>query len=87
MLDKPGNRLPPDSNIIGSLFDLTAAEAAVARFIAAGKKPAEIAVALGTSVETVRSQLKNVFLKTSTNHQTELALLLANYRVAPNREF
>lgn len=79
VIGKPGNRLVPNSNIIGALFDMTPAEANIARSIAAGQKPAEIAGSLGISVETVRTHLKKVFLKTSTGHQTELALLMTNF--------
>lgn len=54
---------------------LTPAEARVARGIAQGLSPARIAKQLGVSPQTIRSQLKRVFVKTSTNRQTELSLL------------
>lgn len=57
-------------------YGLTEAEAAIAALIAAGKTPAAIAVQRGSSVQTVRSQLKMIFEKTGTHRQAELAVLL-----------
>lgn len=79
VLASPSNRLLPDADILGALFDLTPAEARVARAVALGKRPEDIARSAGISVETVRSQLKRVFSKTSTGHQSELAVLLASF--------
>ena len=58
------------------LFDLTAAEAAVARGIAAGRSLEEMALEAGRSVATLRNQLKNVFAKTGCTRQADLARLL-----------
>lgn len=76
LLAKPGNRLLPGGDIIGALFDLTPAEARVARSVARGQRPKEIARDSHVSVETVRSQLKRIFHKTETDHQAELAILI-----------
>lgn len=76
VLAKPGNRLLPTSDIIAALFDLTPAEARVARSVAHGTRPKEVARAANVSVETVRSQLKRIFQKTQTEHQAALAILL-----------
>jgi DNA-binding CsgD family transcriptional regulator len=66
----------PDADIISALFDLTAAEARVARAIADGLTPSQIAQRHGVSRETVRTQLKQVLLKTSTKRQAEISMLI-----------
>jgi DNA-binding CsgD family transcriptional regulator len=77
VIARPGNDLLPGADIIAALFDLTPAEARVARAIAQGLSPAEIAKELNQSYETVRSHLKRVFGKTSTKRQNELTLLIS----------
>ena len=59
-----------------SRFHLTPAEVRIALGIARGESLATIAIANGTSVETVRTQLKSVFNKTGTHRQAELAVLI-----------
>lgn len=78
MLAQPGNKLLPNADIIAALFDLTPAEAAVARAIAAGQPPKIVARELGISFETVRTHLKRVFLKASVSRQSQLAALLTS---------
>jgi DNA-binding CsgD family transcriptional regulator len=68
---------PPDMRVLCGLFDLTPAEARVARGIAMAQTPEMIAAALGISLETVRSHLKKIMLKTGTARQAELVLLLS----------
>lgn len=68
---------PPTASLLQGLFDLSPAEARVARKIAGGQNLEAVAAALGTSRETVRHQLKVVFQKTGTNRQAELVLLLS----------
>lgn len=58
-------------------YGLTRAEASVAVHIGRGRVPKEVAVALGTSWNTVRSQLRRVFEKTKTRRQNELARLIS----------
>lgn len=77
VIASPGNDLLPSADIIAALFDLTPAEARVARGIAKGLSPAEVSRQLNLSYETVRTQLKRVFAKTSTKRQNELALLIS----------
>jgi DNA-binding CsgD family transcriptional regulator len=71
----------PTAEVIQGLFDLTPAEARVARGIAEQKTVVAIADALGVARETVRSQLKSVLAKTGTGRQAELAALLAGSRI------
>ena len=67
----------PGLSILEGLFDLTAAEARVARGIAGGSTVAGLSAEFGTSSATVRSQLKAVMSKTGTTRQAELVQLLA----------
>lgn len=72
----------PGAEVLQGLFDLTPAEARVARGIAEGRTLEAIALAAGVSQETVRSQLKAALGKTGMNRQAELAVLLSG--LAPN---
>lgn len=80
VLVRPGNLMLPSADIIAVLFDLTPAEAVVARSIALGTSPKQIALELNISHETVRTQLKHVFSKTSVKRQGELAALIAKFQ-------
>lgn len=79
LLASPGNALLPSVDIITALFDLTPAEAQVARSIADGKSISTLAAELGVSRETVRTHLKKAFMKTSTRRQSELGALLSKF--------
>jgi len=69
-------RMIPPAIIIQGLFDLTAAEAKVARAIGQGSTVEEYSSSAGVSVATVRAQLRSVFEKTGLKRQVELASLL-----------
>lgn len=58
------------------LYDLTNAEARVARIMVNGGSTHEIAEQNDTSVHTVRNQIKSVFIKTGVTRQAELTILL-----------
>lgn len=75
-------RLPGSvgSDILQNLFDLTPAEALVARGIAEGSNTREIARAQSVSDHTVRNHLKAIFPKVGVNRQAELVLLLQGLR-------
>ncbi|MBW6421243.1 LuxR C-terminal-related transcriptional regulator [Rhizobium sp. XQZ8] len=68
---------PPDMRVLCGLFDLTPAEARVARAVAIAQTPEMIAATLGISLETARSHLKKIMQKTGTTRQAELVLLLS----------
>lgn len=70
----------PDADLLGGLFDLTPAEARVARGLAEGRTLDHIAAAAGTSLATVRTQLRHVMGKTGTSRQAEIVALLAGAR-------
>jgi DNA-binding CsgD family transcriptional regulator len=67
----------PAAAVIQGLFDMTPAEARVARAAAQGQAIAEIAVGLGVSRETVRSQLKAALAKAGRARNIDLAAALA----------
>ncbi len=68
---------PPDMRVLCGLFDLTPAEARIARGVAMAQTPETIASSLGISLETARSHLKKIMQKTGTTRQAELVLLLS----------
>jgi DNA-binding CsgD family transcriptional regulator len=67
----------PSAEVLQGLFDLTPAEARVARGIGEGRTIEAIALASGVSRETVRTQLGAVLAKTGLNRQAELVGLLS----------
>jgi DNA-binding CsgD family transcriptional regulator len=69
-----------DSKLLATIFGLTPAEAKLAACIASGNGIDAAAAALRIGRETVKSQLKAVFLKTSTRSQLELVALLGRLR-------
>lgn len=67
----------PTAEVLQGLFDLTPAEARVARGVAKAESLEALASATGVNRETVRSQLKAVLTKTGVSRQQELVSLLA----------
>ncbi len=68
----------PPADLIKSLFDLTAAEAKVARALAQGSSVDEIAEKGSVALTTVRTQLRRVMEKTGCSRQAEVVALMAN---------
>jgi DNA-binding CsgD family transcriptional regulator len=66
----------PPADLVTSLFDLTPAEARVARELSGGKSIAEIATNGGVSRNTVRTQVRGILEKTGCRRQTEVVALL-----------
>lgn len=62
----------PDISLIQALFDLTPAEARVARGVVEGTTVASLAQRFDVSRETIRSQIKSVFSKTGARRQADL---------------
>jgi len=67
---------PLPSHVLPALFGLSQAEARVASAIAKGKTLEEISVEAGLSVNTIKSQLKAVFVKTGVSRQADLVALM-----------
>lgn len=66
----------PPVELVQSLFDLTPAEARVARSLASGKTVEDIAADSGVSPNTVRTHVRGVLEKTGRSRQTEVVALL-----------
>ncbi|MEY4761341.1 MAG: hypothetical protein RLZZ200_1197 [Pseudomonadota bacterium] len=64
---------PVAVEILRTLFDLTAMEAKVAYAVALGDAPEQVALALGNSVNTVRTHLKSIYDKVDVPGKTALA--------------
>ncbi len=66
----------PPIELVQSLFDLTPAEARVARGLASGETVDGFAAAAGVSSNTVRTHVRGVLEKTGCNRQSEVVALL-----------
>ena len=71
----------PPVELLRSLFDLTVAEARVARGLASGQSLDEVAEQGGVSRNTVRTQLQQVMGKMGCERQAEVTAMLANVTV------
>jgi DNA-binding CsgD family transcriptional regulator len=71
----------PPVELVQSLFDLTPAEARVARNLAAGETVEKIASNGGVSLNTVRTQVRGVLEKTGCRRQAEVVALLGGISV------
>lgn len=65
---------------VAELFGLTPAEVRVLGGLLEGATPAEISATVGTTMNTVRTQIGNLLQKTNTKRQTELLLLMRGMR-------
>jgi len=63
--------------VLGQVYGLTPAQAAVARSLFAGRSVEQTAGSLEVSLNTVRTHLKQIFTKCEVNSQAELLQLLA----------
>ena len=68
----------PSIDLMRSLFDLTAAEARIARAIGTGQSIQEVAAHQSVSANTVRYHLRRLFEKTGCKRQADLVALLSN---------
>jgi len=71
----------PPVELVQSLFDLTPAEARVARGLAAGDTLDQIASIGSVSRNTVRTQVRGVLEKTGCRRQAEVVALLSGIAV------
>lgn len=67
----------PPIELVQSLFDLTPAEARVARSLATGRSVEDMAMRSGVTANTIRTQVRGVLEKTGCNRQAEVVALLA----------
>jgi DNA-binding CsgD family transcriptional regulator len=75
-------RSGPSTALLQSLFDLTPAEARVARGLASGATVNELACAARVSRNTVRSQLRGILEKTGCHRQSEAVSLFCRVGIA-----
>ena len=73
----------PPVELVQSLFDLTPAEARVARSLASGKTVEDIASDGGVSLNTVRTHVRGVLAKTGCDRQAEVVALLSGLTPPP----
>ncbi len=64
------------TDFLQALYGLTPAEAELVALLAAGRSLEEAAAERGVTISTIRSQLKQVFLKTQTKRQGQLVRLV-----------
>ena len=76
---------PTDLALLRSMFDLTPAEARLARNLAAGRSLRQAADEAGIAYETARWHLKILFQKTGTRRQAELVGKLIGSIAVPLR--
>lgn len=75
----------PPVELVMSLFDLTPAEARIARGLAAGKTVDDLACYNGVSPDTVRVQVRGILEKTGCQRQTDVVSLLVGNGKVTNR--
>jgi len=75
----PARRQRPGAEVLRAMFGLSPAECRVALLLSDGHATREICDILGVTANTVRSQIKSVFLKTGTRRQAELIRLLITH--------
>jgi DNA-binding CsgD family transcriptional regulator len=74
-------RFELDAEVLEDVFSLTPAEARVTGKLGAGQSAEEIADEMGVSLQTVRTHIRRVLVKTATGRQGELIALIL--RTAP----
>ncbi len=75
----PAMRPTMTANLIRGLFGLSEAEASLTIALCSGRTLEEVALERGTSINTIKTQLKSVFLRTGTKRQADLiSLVLAS---------
>ncbi len=72
-----------DDRLLTALFALTKAEARVASALLSGERPKEIAARFSVSEDTVRTQLKAIYVKTGTGGLSSLLALLTRLADMP----
>ncbi len=80
-LTKQDALIPLSQSALSAMFDLTPTEARVARHLASGLRPDEIAEQSGVAPTTIAFHLRNVFAKTGTHRQADLVALLLSLPV------
>ncbi|MBB3589360.1 LuxR C-terminal-related transcriptional regulator [Sphingomonas sp. BK481] len=77
------NRTTPNADLLRVLFDLTAREATLVRYLAEGRNIAVAAEVMAIAVTTAKVHLRSVFEKTGCARQAELVALVHTYTALP----
>jgi DNA-binding CsgD family transcriptional regulator len=75
----------PPVELVQSLFDLTPAEACVARSLAAGDTVEAIATSRRVSQNTIRAHVRDILKKTGCNRQADMIALLIRETARPRQ--
>ena len=76
LIAAPDMARAPDVGLLRQVYRLTPAEAALARQLCLGETLAQAARGRGIAVSTARTYLEQIFIKTGTRRQSDLARLL-----------
>lgn len=74
-ISEPSNEIGPSESVLKSTFDLSSAEARVARRLYFGDAPNVISERMKLSENTVRSHIRSILMKTETSRQSEVISL------------
>lgn len=69
----------PAEAVLRTLYGLTPAECRIALLLSDGRAPRQIAMTVGVTENTVRSQVKSIYAKTGVKRQSDLIRLFANH--------
>jgi DNA-binding CsgD family transcriptional regulator len=72
LISDPGSRAPIPERVIAESFKLTVAEARLLAALTAGKTMTEYAAAAGVTMNTAKTQLRQIFFKTGYNRQADI---------------
>jgi DNA-binding CsgD family transcriptional regulator len=72
LISDPGSRAPIPEHVIAESFKLTVAEARLLAALAAGRTMTEYAEAAGVTMNTAKTQLRQIFFKTGYNRQADI---------------
>jgi DNA-binding CsgD family transcriptional regulator len=72
LISDPGSRAPIPERVIAESFKLSLAEARLLAALAAGRTLTEHAEAAGVTMNTAKTQLRQIFLKTGYNRQADI---------------
>lgn len=86
LLTDLGKSVTPSAARLRQVFGLTSAETRLAELLLRGETLGEASAELGLSLETARTQLKNIFLRTQTNRQADLLRLLDRALASGNQQ-
>lgn len=77
VIDDPSTLAPSRLELLSDAYRLTPTEMRVTELLLAGASLEDVATARNVSIETVRAQLKSIFLKTQTHRQVDLVRLFS----------